>query len=676
MTLIDWSIVGGLFIFLVAIALYSGRYTKGVADFLAANRCAGRYVLSLAEGVQGLGAISVVAMWQAHYENGFTGAWWSMMYMPVTMLIAITGYIIYRYRQARVMTMGQLFEIRYSKNFRIFAGIVAFVSGTVNFAIFPFVGAKFFIYFCGLPQAFMIGGITIGTFPAVMVILLGSSLFFVWIGGQITVVITDFFQGIFCNTTFIIIAGVAFLYMGMNWGQIGEAFEMAPVGKSPVQPFEGGGFENFSFWYYIIGAIGMIYGYLGWQGTQGVQCSAKTPHEAKMAKVLGAWRGFAGMLVVILLPIFAYTLMNHPAYSSFAGSVNETLDGIGNEALRKQMTVPVAMANFLPIGIKGALAAVMLAAFISTHDTYLHSWGSIFIQDVVMPFRKKPFGVRQHMWLLRFSILGVAIIIFFFSLWYEPTQAILMFFALTGTIFLGGSGAVIIGGLYWKRGTTSGAWGAMIVGITLAVGGFVLRKAWPNWYGVEFPISGQWIWAVAMVASSIVYITLSLIEGKVFNIPRMLHKGKYAVEQDVVDVDKESISGKSRKEYNPILQRLGFSHEFTTGDKVIFWSTIAWSVLWFAIFVVGTTYNFVVRAATGQWVSNASWLEYWKVYTWATFGIAIFTTIWFTIGGIENIFRMFRDLKITKRDARDDGMVVDHHSLGDNLPKNDETEGF
>ena len=46
-------------------------------------------------------------------------------------------------------------------------------------------------------------------------------------------------------------------------------------------------------------------------------------------------------------------------------------------------------------------AAVMLAAFISTHDTYLHSWGSIFIQDVVLPFRKKPFAPRQQMWLLR-----------------------------------------------------------------------------------------------------------------------------------------------------------------------------------------------------------------------------------------------------------------------------------
>ena len=58
----------------------------------------------------------------------------------------------------------------------------------------------------------------------------------------------------------------------------------------------------------------------------------------------------------------------------------------------------------------GAFAAVMLAAFISTHDTYLHSWASIFIQDVVMPLRKKPFSSKQHISVLRWAIIGVAAI--------------------------------------------------------------------------------------------------------------------------------------------------------------------------------------------------------------------------------------------------------------------------
>ena len=666
---IDWSIIGGLFVFVCSIAFTATRYTKSVADFLAANRCAKRYILSISDGIAGMGAITVIGFWQMYYENGFTGAWWGLIMLPVYMIISVTGYIIYRYRQTLALTLGQFFETRYSKKFRLFAGILCFVSGTINFGIFPAVGANFFMYFCGFPEAFTVGTITLKTFPTIMAILLITSLFFTWIGGQIAIIITDFFQGIFCNIVFLIVLVTVFWVI--DWQQIGEAFAMAPAGKSLVHPFKGSGFESFSVWYYIIACIGAFYSFMSWQGSQAYNCSAKTPHEAKMAKILGGWRAMAQSLMLIIIPVIAYTIMNHPAYSDLAADINSLLGKIGNEQVQNQMTVPVVLAKFLPLGIKGALAAVMLAAFISTHDTYMHSWGSIFIQDVIMPFRKKPFGVKQHMWLLRLSILGVAVFIFCFSLFFRQVEAILMFFALTGTIFLGGSGAVIIGGLYWKRGTTFGAWGAMIIGVTIAVAGFVLQKAWPIWFdGSKFPINSQWLWGVAMATSSLVYITLSLQERKKFNLDRMLHRGKYAIQEGVTDSGKNSPANKPSlpQEHSTILQRLGLSHEFTFTDKAIFWATIGWCFLWFAIFLVGTGYNLLFE------VSDEAWLKYWKFYSWTTFVLAVITTIWFTIGGLVNIKQMFHDLAVAKRNAEDDGMVIDHHSLSDHWPENDEPE--
>ena len=56
------------------------------------------------------------------------------------------------------MTMPEFFQRRYSRGFRILAGILAFVSGLINYALFPAVGARFLIYYCGLPLSLNIGG--------------------------------------------------------------------------------------------------------------------------------------------------------------------------------------------------------------------------------------------------------------------------------------------------------------------------------------------------------------------------------------------------------------------------------------------------------------------------------------------------------------------------------------
>jgi len=87
------------------------------------------------------------------------------------------------------------------------------------------------------------------------------------------------------------------------------------------------------------------------------------------------------------------------------------------------------------MGLVGLMGAAMFGAFLSTNDTYLHSWGAIFVQDVVLPFRKTPFSPRAHLRWLRVSILGVAAFIFLFSIFIKPTQFIAMFFAITGAIF-------------------------------------------------------------------------------------------------------------------------------------------------------------------------------------------------------------------------------------------------
>jgi SSS family solute:Na+ symporter len=638
MTWVDWGIVAAVFALVVGAVIAVKPLMRSVSDFLAAGRTGGRYLISLSQGAASLGAITIVAHLEMNYIAGFNMRWWEMVMAVVVVGISVSGWVLYRFRQTRALTMAQFFEIRYNRKFRIFAGALAFVSGIINFGIFPAVSARFFIYYCGLPKTVDFFGLPLSTFALIMIVILWIPLYFVFSGGQIAVMITDFLQGIFVNGVFVVI--VIVLMLKVDWAQIFQALSTAPANASLVNPFRTGSTKDYNFWYFFIGMIGVIYNKLSWQGTQAYNASAKSAHEAKMGDVLANWRGIPQWgLFLVFVPIVAYTFWHGTGFAAAAASVRPVLDGLGTEAMRAQLTVPVALTRLLPVGLMGAFAAVMLAAAVGCNETYLHSWGSIFIQDVVMPIRKKPFAPAEHLKALKLSILGVAVFSFFFSLLFQQSEKILLFFAITGAIFVGGSGAVIIGGLYWKRGTTAAAWAAMIVGAVLSVGGVVIHQIKPGFF-----INGQMFWGLAMVASSLVYVVVSLASArkKVFDMDKMLHRGKYLIREEYTVVDEAPVKG---------WKVLGMGREFTRMDKVIYIATYAWTASWVVVFVVGTVLNLTRE------VSTAAWLGFWKTYTMIFLAVSIFVFFWFSIGGIINLKDMIRMLKVMKRDHADTGFV-------------------
>jgi len=668
---IDWAIITAFVVGLAALAIYARRFNKSVADFLVANRCAGRYLLSISQGIAGIGVVSFVAMFEMYDRAGLTATWWGFLSAPIGLFVAISGWLAYRYRETRAMTLAQLFEVRYSRNFRVFAGILAWTAGVINMGIFPAVTAKFFIYFCGLPQTFELFGLQVSTFVTIMIIELTVALVMTFLGGMIAIAITDFFQGIFCNVAFLVVLGSLFFLF--DYDQIVSALQSAPEQASRINPFKMGETKGFNIWFFIMLAFTNFYALRVWQGPQAYNAAAKNAHEAKMAGIIGVWRGMVQSMILLMLPICAYTLLHHPDFAVQAQSVQEVVNTIDNTYIQKQVTVPTALGQILPVGILGLFAAVMLAAAISTDDTYLHSWGSIFIQDVVLPFRKKGFTPRQHMWLLRFSIFMVAAIVFTWSLWFKQVEYIWMYFSVTGAIFIGGGGAVLIGGLYWKRGSTAGAWGGMIVGCILATTGMAVQQT-PIWTGLvpklqswfphwqflidnpeKFPWNGMYINVFAIFAALATYIGLSLWSWLVakkpaFNMDRMLHRGQYAIKGEHEHEITRPPTG---------LRALLPGKEFSRGDKFLHIALTCWSLGWLSFFIGGNIYQFLFGT------SDNFWIGFW------TFRVALYvilgtiTTIWFLIGGLRDIKYLFRALRSAERNALDDGRVVDHRMLAD-----------
>ena len=686
MHFIDWSIVALALSGMIYSVSFSSGLMKSVTDFLSAGRTAGRYLISVSSGIAGLGAISIVMFLEMGYVAGFSLAWWGLSQGIIILMLTMSGWVIYRFRSTRCLTLAQFFEKRYSRNFRIFTGIVAFTAGIINFGIFPAVGAQFFISYCGLPDSF----IGVPVYPLVMIILLSISLYFVYTGGQIAVIIADFFQGIFATLVLIIV--VLYLFFSVGWNQVSESLELTPLqlareeiadlrndedftklsdtekqkrrseinekyeNSSRINPFKTSHVEDFNFWYFLIGIIGVMYGSMGWQGSQAYNSSAKSAHEAKMGSVLAGFRGLPQGLFFLLVPVLIYVFMNHGDYNNIATSVELSLKDLDTDTLRSQMRGPVILSTVLPIGLLGAFAALMLAAFVSTHDTYLHSWATILVQDVIMPFRDRPFDKETHLKVLRSAILGVAIFIFLFSLLFQQNQKIALFFAITAAIFAGGSGAVIIGGLYWKRGTTKAAWTAIIVGALISVGGVLVKQISIDWLGdtSSFPqlksilefirnINGQEYWGISMGASALSYILVSILDdSEPFNMDKLLNRGKYAIEGEKKIVNRNTQLG-----WKIFLM----GEEFTKGDKLIYILNYVWTGIWTLVFIIGTIYNLSNN------VSDSTWMLFWKNYIYIHIVISLSTIVWFTIGGFRDLKIMMEKLKTEKRDHHDDGWV-------------------
>lgn len=686
LSFIDWFIV----IIVLAGMVYSVSFTKGlmrsVTDFLSAGRTAGRYLISVSQGAAGLGAISIISFLEVGFITGFSFQWWGLSQGIILLALTTSGWVIYRFRQTRSLTLAQFFEKRYSRKFRIFAGIVAFVCGIINFGIFPAVGAQFFISYCGFPDSIL----GIPTFPMMMILLISVALYFVYTGGQIAVIIADFFQGVFLIVVLFIIT--IFIYNKVEWDQVSDSLKNTPVklaaeevdrlknedsyklldneekgeeiqeikdkyeNSSLINPFKTSRVEDFNLTYFLIGLIGMFYGTLSWQGHQAYNSSAKSAHEAKMAAVLGDIRGKPQGLFIFLVPVLTYVFMNHSDYALIAESVNSSLDSLSSETLKSQMRAPIVLSEVLPVGLLGAFAALMLAAFISTHDTYLHSWASIFVQDVILPFRKKPFKKDDHIKALRYSIFGVAIFIFIFSLVFDQNQEIALYFAVTFAIFAGGVGAVIIGGLYWDRGTTEGAWAAMTIGATIAVTGTIVPQISDSWLGQENDliwlknlilklkeINGIKFYALSMGCSSFSYILVSLFTFKErVNMDKLLNRGKYSIKKETKIIDEK---------VKPILKIFGIGKEFTIEDKIIYLVSFVWNIFFTLVFVFGTIYNLYND------VSDESWMIYWKYQVYINIVFSLIIIIWFTIGGFIDIKKMFISLDSDKRDHGDSGWV-------------------
>ena len=334
-----------------------------------------------------------------------------------------------------------------------------------------------------------------------------------------------------------------------------------------------------------------------------------------------------------------------------------------------QMNLALGLSLMLPAGIKGLFVSVVLMGILGGDGMHLHSWSSIFIQDVVLPIRKRPMSAREHLILLRLSVVGVALFAFTFGALFHQTEYVAMWFIVTMAVYIGGAGACIIGGLYWSRGTIGGAWTGLLTGSILSTSGILLRQPASaaiiqscadrlgigsqflteyavRHAGANFPFNGTQISFYAAVVAIGSYVLVSLLTCRVpHNMDRLLHRGPYAIESEAaLQPAKEFDRTKSRFRISTIV---GIDDDFTQSDRWVTLGIFYWSIFWLLVFLVGTAW-YLVR----PWPAVV-WADYWLVvgiYLPLLIGVA--TTVWFTIGCWNDLRRFFARLRIETVDIR------------------------
>ena len=119
-----------------------------------------------------------------------------------------------------------------------------------------------------------------------MAVMLLLALVLTLSGGQIAVMVTDFFQGQMVNLVMLVLLVALFWQIG--WSNLIAGLQMAPPDQSRINPFRQGDLPDFNAAFFFISAFIQVYSFKAWQGSQGYNAAAKSPHEAIR------WPGFSG----------------------------------------------------------------------------------------------------------------------------------------------------------------------------------------------------------------------------------------------------------------------------------------------------------------------------------------------------------------------------------------------
>jgi SSS family solute:Na+ symporter len=398
-------------------------------------------VIGLALFSANISTVHLVSLAQEGYVNGL--AYGNFEWMAAFLLIMLSFFFAPFYIRSRVATLPDFLERRYSRACRDWLAVMSIFS-----AVFIHIGFSLYTGAVVLKGLF---GIDINLSIIIIAVLTGI---YTIVGGLLAVVMTESVQ------TIILIAGsmcilVAGLISVGGWSGLTASVDpvkltiLRTAAETPSLP-----------WYSVFlgyPVIGLWY----WCADQTIVQRVLGAKDEANARLGPLFTGF-----IKILPVFLFVL---PGLIADGLVRKGKLPAITNSA----DTYSLLINYLLPVGLKGVLAAALLAALMSTVSGALNSISTLFSLDLYKRWRPQ----TSERGLTRVgrvvTLIGMAVAILWSPLLshyqsiFQGINALICYIAPPIT-------AVFVWGVFWRRASAAGAYATLSVGSGLGLVVFFL----------------------------------------------------------------------------------------------------------------------------------------------------------------------------------------------------------
>lgn len=452
---LDWLVLSGYFLLLLGVAWWViKRKSDNTEDYFLAGRNVGWFVIGASIFASNIGSEHVVGLAGTGAESGVPMAHYELHAWIVLML---GWFFLPFYMRSGAFTMPEFLEKRFDSRSRWFLSvfsIAAYVLTKVSVTIYA--GGIVVSNLLHIP--FLTGAIITVVITGIYTIL----------GGMRAVVYTEAVQ-----TVLILLGSAIITYLGMQkiggWDALratvgNEHFNMWRPSSDPEFPWTGLMFG------------GTVVGIWYWCTDQYIvqrTLAANNIRIGRRGAIFGAYLKLAPLFIFLIPGIIAFGLKQK-------GIIHYD---------KSDQVFPTLVQTLLPVGLKGLVAAGLLAALMSSLASVFNSASTLFTVDIF----KKLYPDSPESKLVRIGKIATAIIVLMGMLWipimekigggvlYQYLQNVQSYIAPPIT-------AVFILGILWKGMTPAASIATLTYGLVSATIRIVLEifkdglDGWALWY--------------------------------------------------------------------------------------------------------------------------------------------------------------------------------------------------